>query len=351
MSRFRIIMWGEFPPNTHNGISVSNKMIFDILQDQFRDIAVVEENAWNKKFVGKIIHFIKNYFRVSAYLLKNKNGILYFNLPLSTAGLFRLLIFLPVARMIKTKNMRFLAHLHRGDLRVFYNKKLIHRIFLELAFFCIDEIIVLSNLFIEDIKIVNKRVTTRILHNTSEIEGNGIIQKEYTGNFICLSNYIESKGIRELVDCFKSDELKGLTLSIYGNIYDQSFFNELVCDKTGNVNLNHGINRNDIINILRNFDALVLPSPNEGQPIVILEAISIGMPVIANYTGDIPNMLGRDYKFLAIPQNKDSLLSKIKQFDQYEIKDEISDYLYSRYKENYSNRIYEGSVREIFKRL
>jgi len=75
------------------------------------------------------------------------------------------------------------------------------------------------------------------------------------------------------------------------------------------------------------------------------------MPVIANYTGDIPNMLGRDYKFLAIPQNKDSLLSKIKQFDQYEIKDEISDYLYSRYKENYSNRIYEGSVREIFKRL
>lgn len=344
-------MWGEFPPNTHNGISVSNKMIFDILQDQFRDIAVVEENAWNKKFVGKIIHFIKNYFRVSAYLLKNKNGILYFNLPLSTAGLFRLLIFLPVARMIKTKNMRFLAHLHRGDLRVFYKKKRIHKIFLNLIFSFVNEVIVLSKLFIEDVEIINKNLTIRVLHNTSEIEGNGIIKKEYLGHFVCLSNYIESKGIKELVECFKSDDLKNLTLSIYGNIYDKSFFNKLESSKTENITLNEGINRKDLLNVLSNFDALILPSTNEGQPIVILEAISIGMPVIANYTGDIPNMLGRDYKFLAIPQNKDSLLSKIKQFDQYEIKDEISDYLYSRYKENYSNRIYEGSVREIFKRL
>ena len=52
--------------------------------------------------------------------------------------------------------------------------------------------------------------------------------------------------------------------------------------------------RDDIQNILNAMDLYVQPSLSEGHPIAVLEAMSLGVPVIASAVGGVPEIIGRD---------------------------------------------------------
>lgn len=53
--------------------------------------------------------------------------------------------------------------------------------------------------------------------------------------------------------------------------------------------------RNDVENIMNAFDLYVQPSLSEGHPVAVLEAMSLGVPVIATAVGGIPEILQRDH--------------------------------------------------------
>ena len=46
---------------------------------------------------------------------------------------------------------------------------------------------------------------------------------------------------------------------------------------------------------MRGIDALIIPSRNEGLPLVLLEALATGVPVIASRVGGIPEVLDESY--------------------------------------------------------
>lgn len=50
--------------------------------------------------------------------------------------------------------------------------------------------------------------------------------------------------------------------------------------------------------LLRSVDALVLPSASEGFPLVVLEAGTLGVPVIATRVGALPELFGEEILFL-----------------------------------------------------
>jgi len=344
-----ILIWGEFPPNTHTGVSVSNQNVLNTLNAENISPVIIEEYSWNKNNIRKVFHYINLYCKLFMIIYRKRIKIFYFTLPLSVLGELKFLVILPVVKLLSPKTV-LKAHIHRGDFKVFIHKNRLNKFIIRYCFRFIDEIIVLSEYFLQDVLNFYNRIEVSVLHNTSIFESSyEKLYRDYNRTFICISNYIRSKGLQELIECFRSEMLKDHKLAIYGHPYDKSFYKILKLSATENVSLNSHLKRVDFPRVLGQSDCLIMPSWNEGQPITIIEAMSLGIPVIATNVGDMPDMLGEDYQFLVQPQNTELLLNTILAFDSFENKNKIAKYLYQRYLDKYSNESYKKRLLEIFK--
>jgi len=73
--------------------------------------------------------------------------------------------------------------------------------------------------------------------------------------------------------------------------------------------------RNDIENILNAIDLYVQPSLSEGHPIAVLEAMSLGIPVIATAVGGIPEIIGENrFGTLVSPASWEGLLGEMQEY-------------------------------------
>jgi len=348
MNKRKILICGEFPPATITGISVSNQQIFNLLKNDGLVVDCIEEITWNKNIIGKCLQLFQIHFKVLGKSLFQRYDIFYYNIPLSVFGLLKD-IFLILPFSLFSNKTTTLGHIHRGDIKEFVHHGRLNRLLFRFVLKRSRKIIVLSDSLMKDLESFYPHPDILILPNTSAIESKTMANKEYERSFICIANYIQTKGISDLVACFSDDEMKDYKLSIFGNIYDREFFNELKNQASNNIQFNKAVKREEIKEILKKFDTLILPSWNEGQPIILLEAMSVGIPVITTDVGDIPDMLGVDYPFLAKPQNKRSLKEAIKKFDQTKEKKRVSEYLFQRYHAKYSNDNYQKKVLNIFK--
>lgn len=70
--------------------------------------------------------------------------------------------------------------------------------------------------------------------------------------------------------------------------------------------------RKDIENVMNAFDLYVQPSLSEGHPLAVLEAMSLGVPVIATAVGGTPEVTGEEaYGALVAPGSIEELVCKI----------------------------------------
>lgn len=73
--------------------------------------------------------------------------------------------------------------------------------------------------------------------------------------------------------------------------------------------------RNDIENVLNAFALYVQPSLSEGHPLAVLEAMSLGIPVIASAVGGIPELVGQDrYGTLTAPGSWEDLFKSMRDY-------------------------------------
>lgn len=93
---------------------------------------------------------------------------------------------------------------------------------------------------------------------------------------------------------------------------------------------------------------MILPSWNEGQPTIILEAMMMGTIILTTKVGLIGELLGDDYPFYFEPKNKKSLNICINKFVKYDKKEELSKELKKMYFENYSKEIHKEKLLKVF---
>ncbi|UOA20693.1 Putative teichuronic acid biosynthesis glycosyltransferase TuaC (plasmid) [Sulfitobacter indolifex] len=132
--------------------------------------------------------------------------------------------------------------------------------------------------------------------------------KPYAGgrvDIVFLSQVMKQKGILDLVEITARNPQWSLTIA--GPIRDRNL-HDIIENTPGNIEYIGPVPNADVQSFLSGFHLLALPTyfEGEGYPGVLIEAFSVGLPVVTTHWGCIPEMVG-SAAALAEPENTNSL--------------------------------------------
>lgn len=120
---------------------------------------------------------------------------------------------------------------------------------------------------------------------------------------------IPTKGISELMRAWRIVRNDCWRLVVVGP-GDSDYVSEMrQISESDDVIFAGGVSHRDALEIMRSADVFVLPSYTEGFPNVVIEAMALGLPIIATSVGAIPEMIG-DGRGVLVPPKDIDLLSK-----------------------------------------
>ncbi len=348
----KILFSGELPPKSVHGVSFSNEINLRILSERFKisiDEEVVDFRFHGKFDIRKSYNFIRRIFRIIGLSVTHKFDYLYIVLSTSTVGAVKTLILISIFKLFNKSNI--ITHIHRGDLESFINKKQVNARVFSLVERLTSSFIVLSSAtktFLTrrtkaDVYVLENTVTHEDFLNVSKGEPSGKF------DFIFISNYIEEKGILVLLETFARLP-KNFVLNCYGSYTDLSLKTKIdEYNKCENIFINSVIHGEEKFERIYKADALILPSFNEGKPLVLLEAMSVGTPFIATAAGYIREIPYENYPYIYEDNTVESLLSQIQEFGTSSDNLTISKLLKERYLERYSKKTHARQLNEIFR--
>ncbi|MBL4248876.1 glycosyltransferase [Vibrio fluvialis] len=306
-----LLFFGELPPKVNHGISISNKRILADLNKEF-EIVSIEDDSSFQSGMCKFSNIFKSIYKLMR-INKDNVELFYLNCPTSVLGLIKNIIFLLIVKR-KWRNVYVISHLHRGDVGVFLDGFLSKKTF-DLYYKVVDRILVLSDSIVKElVKRGYNKGKFSILYNTVDNDylsyiSDDISDDSFGGYYLSLSNYIKTKNITTTLEYFKLNA--GLFVHCYGSS-DGLYFNELKNNYSyNNIFINGPIYGNDKKIKVRNAKAMLISSKNEGMPLVILEALSLGTPVICYDVGCIKEYLGSDYPGLVSELTDDAFFRKV----------------------------------------
>jgi len=136
--------------------------------------------------------------------------------------------------------------------------------------------------------------------------------------FIFIGTINPEKGIDEI--CSIAERLDSdFVLDIYGPILDTKYNNTYFQEH--GVNYKGALVASDVIHTLNRYDVMILPSYREGYPGVIIEAFSLGIPVIATKLEGIMEMVQNQSNGILIDvKNSEQLLDAMESINDEKYK-------------------------------
>ncbi len=138
-------------------------------------------------------------------------------------------------------------------------------------------------------------------------------RRAFARRFVFLSQIAVDKGAGDLLDAV--DRLDGsYTVDFFGPIADAALGKRLATSGR----YRGVVPPESVLDVLRDYDVLVLPTftPHEGLPGVVVEAFSIGMPVIATRWRALPDLVEHGVSgFLVTPHSVDELVAAMASID------------------------------------
>lgn len=347
-----LIFFGELPPKTNHGVSISNQINLTFLKEKF-DVVVVEEFSdlkFHDRFsVQKMFTFLRSCVKFNREVSHRPHiDIFYTILYQSLFGILKNAISIFLFRR-KFKSSKVILHVHRSDFNSFYSSR-INKLLFDYVSKNTDKFLLLARGQMSVFPVADAKKS--VIYNTIEYEVDTPVYGLKTAPYklINISNYIPQKGLAELLDALKLLPQTQFSLDAYGNISDPDFYNSIIAKakQTSNVQIHEAINGAVKFEKLKQAQLFICPSHNEGFPLVLLEAMSVGLPIVTTKVGFIEEMLGSDYPLYCEPNNATSLAQAINQFFELENKQELSERIKHLYHAKFSRLVHKQVLNQIF---
>lgn len=123
---------------------------------------------------------------------------------------------------------------------------------------------------------------------------------EHTWKLVYIARVVPIKGLMDLLssmDLLRKAGFPNLHLDVLGPTEHVPEYYEACLAKIESLGLHDMVTIHGTVNVrdmLDQFDLLVLPSYNEGQPIVVLEAMAAGIPTAGSNVGGMSQLVGDD---------------------------------------------------------
>lgn len=238
---------------------------------------------------------IKRVFRLFIYhyrLLKKEKIEVFYLSHFGMNGLFPVLL-KPFHRF------KFVVLLHASELRVHYVNHPIFRFVFRLGLYFSDEIICVSEKLRKELILVMPKVASKV-----RVISNAVPKKEMLacGTYphprpfvLFVGRLSQHKNISLLLEAFSqiAKKMPECDLLIAGEGPEEDALRELVRSKdlSSRVYFLGFKSRKDVFSLLKSCSMLVLPSRNEGHPLVVLEAIAAGKICIGSKVKGIDEII------------------------------------------------------------
>ncbi|HIP54187.1 MAG TPA: glycosyltransferase [Sulfurimonas autotrophica] len=138
--------------------------------------------------------------------------------------------------------------------------------------------------------------------------------KTYQKRFAFISMIIETKGMDELLEASnKLDD--SFTIDVYGKVGEAKYTNEHF--EKYNVNFRGPLAPDEVLEKLKEYDVIVLPSHEEGYPGIFMEAFSFGIPVLTTTLQPIMEIVTHQGNGILVPpKDVDSLYQGFLAFNE-----------------------------------
>jgi glycosyltransferase involved in cell wall biosynthesis len=323
------------PPPIH-GASLTNDLVYNsaVINSSLKKRLLrinynTDLSSINKFNLTKILKYIKLYFRFIYELLFFRPYLIYYTIPPTGKGLYKDILFVLTIKLFfvkpvyhlhgkgiyeNTKNSKFKKFIHRW---VYSNAVVIH---------------LSDNLLSNEIKrLQTKKSELFVVNNGLPVQQlliNSTIKNKFI-NILFLSNITLSKGIimslkvlRELIKTHRNirfniigDFRDDVTRKTVKNFIDSNklkkyvtFFGALYGDEK--------------FRLVSKMDFLLYPSFNDAYPLVLLEALQFGIPIVASNQGAIPEMINDEVGFVFKTGNLNEAVLHCNKIIQLILKDE-----------------------------
>ena len=208
-------------------------------------------------------------------------------------------------------------------------------------------VVVLNNFQKEILKSYKKDIKVEILSNPIKHKGNNRNQYKSSSNFVVYAGTLTNeKGVDKLLETWRESNINKLILKIIGTGPMEDELKEKF--KENNIKFFGFLDNKKTLDHIREARAVVTATRMfEGQPRLLCEATSFGVPSIYPYFGGMSEYFPKDYEFSFKQYDYKDLQSKFLLLDN-EIKlNENSDSVYNFF----SNYLSEDIYLEKFKKL
>jgi len=314
----------HLPPPDYGVTLFNQKIISGLLSEEFslKTLAINTSRRLEdiERFsFSKIAVFLCAWFNLLGLLSRSRYALCYFSITPTGAAFYRDILFVG---LLKAFRVKILYHLHgKGISR--QKGKLTKALYK----WCFRNacLIQLSPVLFYDIQDYARKQDVFVLPNGIEdacagkfSDCRGARSREHKVNILFLSNMVKSKGVFDLLEAASIIKAKGYNFrlvfagawfDITAEEFDQRVKEFRLENETAYLGFKKGVEKDAIFMAA---DIFVYPTRNDTFPLVLLEALHWGLPVISTREGGIPDIIDDNFNgFLISPGDVKTLAERI----------------------------------------